>query len=54
MIFNSYSEDGITWFRIFGFGLWWKDKRKQRLLYSERNKINCWHTKNYVFKILKP
>jgi hypothetical protein len=51
-IFYCYNDSEITWFRLFGFGLSWKDKRKSKLYFSERNKINCWHTKNYVFKYL--
>lgn len=31
---------GIGYFRIFGYGLHWKDTRRQRLLWSERNR--CW------------
>jgi hypothetical protein len=53
-MFNYYSDSGITWFRIFGFGLLWKDKRKAKLLFSERYKIGCLHIGNYVVKLLKP
>lgn len=31
------AEPGIGWFRLFGRGLAWKDTRRHRLLFSERN-----------------
>jgi len=30
-------EPGIGWFRLFGRGIGWKDTRRHRLLFSERN-----------------
>lgn len=54
-IFYYYNHNDVTWFRIFGFGLSWKDKRKSKIiLFSERLRINCWHSKNFVFRLLTP
>jgi hypothetical protein len=40
------------WFRLFGYGLWWKDRSRHRLYFSERNwhrpfdfAIGTWHFK---------
>ncbi len=35
--FGAYTEDGLGWVRIFGFGLKWKDTRRHPLLFSERD-----------------
>lgn len=32
-----YTYDDGGWFRLFGFGLYWKDVNKNPLLFSERN-----------------
>jgi hypothetical protein len=29
-------DSGICWFRIFGYGLMWKDVRSHPILFSER------------------
>ncbi len=42
------------WFRVFGWGLAWKDTRKHSLLFSERelgHGLQVWH---WRFKVLKP
>lgn len=36
-VFASYSVDGLGWFRIFGIGLLFKDTKKRKLTFSERN-----------------
>lgn len=42
------------YFRIFGYGLWWKDRSKNRLYFSERNWIKPFHFAigTYHFKFL--
>jgi hypothetical protein len=46
--FAFYLIDGLGWFRVFGFGLHWKDISKHRMSFSERNgykkalKIGSW------------
>ena len=45
---SFYFVNGLGWFRFFGIGLRWKDIRKHRMLFSERNgykkmlKIGFW------------
>jgi hypothetical protein len=36
-ILSFHITEGAGWFRIFGFGLKWKDSNKYMLLFSERN-----------------
>lgn len=36
-LFSSYLISGLGWFRIFGFGLHWKDTTMHRMNFSERN-----------------
>jgi hypothetical protein len=31
------AEPGIGWFRVFGYGLHWKDTRRHHVFFSERN-----------------
>lgn len=46
---------GSGWFRIFGYGIGYKDLRKHNLLFSERNGITkILRLGNYSFKLLKP
>lgn len=35
--FFIHTEPGLGYFRLFGFGLGWKDTRRHPLLFSERN-----------------
>lgn len=37
------SKEGTGFIRIFGYGLHWKDRSRNRLLFSERNWINPAH-----------
>ena len=53
--FYFYQENGFGWFRLFGYGLHWKDTKRHDLLFSERYK----HTKyimlcGYLIKLLTP
>lgn len=47
----DYKSEGFFWFRIYGYGLCFKDIRKHPLLFSERNgytktiNINNWSIK---------
>lgn len=34
---SAYSVPGYGWFRLFGAGIVWKDTRRHRSLFSERN-----------------
>jgi hypothetical protein len=34
--FYGSLRPGLGWFRIFGFGVSWKDTRRHELLFSER------------------
>ena len=36
-IFSYYATNGGGWFRLFGYGIGWKDTRHVRLSFSERN-----------------
>lgn len=31
-----YVEGGAGWFRLFGYGIYWRDSHKTRLSFSER------------------
>lgn len=35
--FSAHSVPGHGWFRLFGAGVGWKDTRRYRLSFSERN-----------------
>ena len=50
----GYSEKGLWWFRIFGYGLHWKRISEHNLLFSERNGYRGLKINNWFFKILKP
>ena len=47
--------DGIGWFRLFGYGLHWKDTTKHRLYFSERNGYTkgVWLGKFFVTALTK-
>lgn len=51
-----HKSDGFFWFRIFGYGLIFKNLKKHRLLFSERYKIRKsitignWHIKTVPYK----
>ena len=36
-LFSAYVVGGAGWFRLFGRGIGWKDTRRFRLTFSERN-----------------
>lgn len=43
------------WFRVFGYGFAWKDTRKHRLLFSERNGYaRCWRLGPWLVTWLTP
>lgn len=31
-----YVRGGAGWFRLFGYGIYWRDIRKNKMLFSER------------------
>lgn len=35
--FYMYRFNGMGWFRIYGYGLIWKDTTRRQLTFSERN-----------------
>jgi hypothetical protein len=35
-ILCGHREPGQGWFRLFGYGIAWKDRRRHELLFSER------------------
>jgi hypothetical protein len=45
---------GYFYFRLFGYGLHFKDSRKARLLFSERSGRNGKRIGSWIVKILKP
>jgi hypothetical protein len=47
-------EPGWRWFRLFGFGLMWKDSRCHRLLFSERHGKSCLRFGPWVIRPLRP
>jgi len=36
-VWSSYNKNGLGWFRIFGYGLKWKNIKHRPLLFSERH-----------------
>lgn len=38
-VFSHYYEPGFYWFRIFGKGFAFKNIKKHRMLFSERNRL---------------
>ena len=36
-LLSAYVVGGAGWFRLFGYGIGWKDTRHFRLTFSERN-----------------
>lgn len=54
-LFFHVKSDGCFWFRLFGYGLHFKDVRKHSLLFSERNGyVRRVQIGNWSIKILKP
>jgi hypothetical protein len=53
-VFSFYKIDGLLWFRIFGYGLHFKDITKHKLMFSERiSKRKRLMIGFYLIKILK-
>jgi len=54
-IFSSHASGGMGWFRLFGWGLYWKDVKRhgytfgERYGYIKRFKIGKW-----IIGFLKP
>lgn len=54
-IFNYSNNKGIKWFRIFGYGISWKNLNKSKMTFSERNfLVSYFKFKQYLFTLLKP
>jgi len=53
--FCLYLWEHQGWFRLFGYGLSWKNTDKCELMFSERNKLgkNRVQIGKYLFKLLK-
>lgn len=52
---SSYSIKGMWWFRIYGYGICWRNTQKHGLLFSERNGFKkVLNIRNWVFEWLKP
>ena len=52
-IFSSCLSNKQGWFRIFGYGIKWKNILIHPMLFSERNKLNKYILiKNYLFAFL--
>lgn len=50
----GYREKGLWWFRIFGYGLHWKDMRTHKPLFSERHGYRKHlHIGPYSFGLIK-
>jgi len=49
----GYLEKGRWWFRIFGYGISWKDLRIYRMDFSERIGKRGLKVGNWMFRILK-
>lgn len=49
-----HSTRGLGWFRIFGFGLHWKDTRIHPLLFSERYSGRGWQIGHWRLRFLTP
>lgn len=49
-------EPGIGWFRVFGYGLHWKDARRHFVFFSERNGLQrrSFRVGVWSFKVLVP
>jgi hypothetical protein len=51
----GFRERGRWWFRVFGWGIQWKDTDIHMMLFSERyNYIRHLHIGNWSFRLLKP
>ena len=51
----GYYDNGIGWFRIFGYGLKFKDSNRHSLLFSERYRYTKWLRKGHWYiGLLKP
>ena len=55
-IFCGYKnkEGGRWWFRIFGYGIVFKDTKRHKLLFSERYGYSGFKIGKWFFKILTP
>jgi len=52
--FCYYSEKGFFWFRIFGYGLVFKNLKTHKMLFSERYKYcKCLKIGNLLIRVLK-
>lgn len=63
---SGWREPGFWWFRVGrgglhwadGWGLHWKDTRRHRSLFSDRNKLSPWYARLRVgpwqFGVLRP
>jgi hypothetical protein len=54
-LLQVHTRPGSGWLRVFGFGITWKDTRRHRLIFSERNGY-CKHILigHWSFSFLKP
>jgi hypothetical protein len=50
---HMHVGDGVTWFRIYGYGLSFKNLKKRELIFSERNGRGK-TIGHYHIKFLKP
>lgn len=54
-LFSFHKSNGYLWFRIFGYGLHFKNYKKTGLLFSERyGYVKTLKIFNWSIKILKP
>jgi hypothetical protein len=50
-----YVNDGAGGFRLFGFGIYWRDLRRSKILFSERRGYSrVFKVGNFVVKFLTP
>lgn len=50
--FAMWTTGGMGWFRVFGYGLHWKDTRRHPMLFSERVLGYGWRRGPWIIKIL--
>jgi hypothetical protein len=51
---TGFKQDGMWWFRVFGYGLHWKNIDMHGLLFSERVLGKGLRIGSWMFKILTP
>lgn len=50
-----YVKGGAGWFRLFGYGIYWRDTRRYKILFSERKGYSkVLRVGNFLVRFLTP